>query len=145
MDYPVLNQAPDIVQGVVPGYLDGDGKFVPASAANPNPVTGTVTVTTSGYPPLKVAASQTDYTLQTSVGALGDRIESITIRPVTTSPGAVSIKDGGGTAITLFTGGASSVGDLSPRPIYLNWVSIVGAWTMTTGANVEVLVSGDFS
>ena len=40
MDYPVLNQAPNIAQGVVPGYLSADGKFVPVSAATPIPVTG---------------------------------------------------------------------------------------------------------
>jgi hypothetical protein len=38
MDYPVLNQAPNVAQGVVPGYLDANGNFIPASAANPLPV-----------------------------------------------------------------------------------------------------------
>src|SRR4051812_6021458 len=49
-----------------------------------------------------------------SSGAIGDYLESVIIIPGTSSPGAVSIKDGAGAAITIFGGGASSVADLKP-------------------------------
>jgi hypothetical protein len=40
MDYPVLNEAPDVAPGVAVGYLDAGGNFIPAAAAAPLPVTG---------------------------------------------------------------------------------------------------------
>src|SRR4051812_26437820 len=55
-----------------------------------------------------VAASQTDQALG-ATGATGDWLARIIIVPASTSPGAVSIKDGAGSAIPIFTGGASSV------------------------------------
>jgi hypothetical protein len=91
-----------------------------------------------------VAASQTDQAIG-ATGAIGDYLDSILIVPATTSPGIVSIKDGGGSAITIFTGGATSVADLKPFTVKLGLTSVVGAWSVTTGANVSAIASGNFT
>jgi hypothetical protein len=91
-----------------------------------------------------VAASQTAQALGT-VGALGDILTGLLIIPATTSPGAVSIKDGADAAITVFAGGATSVSNLAPIPVPLGITSRTGAWQVTTGANVSVVAVGKFS
>lgn len=91
-----------------------------------------------------IAASQTDQVLGVT-GGVGDYLERLIIVPATTSPGAVQIQDGSGTEITIFTGGATSVSNLTPIPIEFNTVSTGGAWKVTTGANVSVLASGRFT
>ena len=90
-----------------------------------------------------VAASQSDQVLG-GAGAAGNIISKLIIVPATTSPGAVSIKDGAGGAITVFTGGATSVADLSPIVVLLDAVSTSGAWKVTTGSNVSVIAVGKF-
>lgn len=91
-----------------------------------------------------VAASQTDQAMG-ATGAAGDYIAGILVVPATTSPGAISIKDGAGSAITVFTGGATSVSNLVPFYIPLGWVSLAGAWKVTTGTNVSVIGTGNFT
>lgn len=91
-----------------------------------------------------VAASQTDQALG-GTGATGDYLSAVLIVPATTSPGTVSIKDGSGSAITIFTGGASSVSNLVPFLVPLGLLSTGGAWKITTGANVSVIGIGSFS
>ena len=99
-------------------------------------------ISAGNYEP--VAASDTDEVLGAS-GAAGDYLSGLLIVPATTSPGAVSVKDGGGAAISLFTGGASSVSNLVPFFVPLGAKSAVGAWSVTTGANVSVVAVGNFS
>lgn len=91
-----------------------------------------------------VAASQSDQVLGTT-GASGDRISHIVIIPATKSPGAVTIKDGAGSAITVFAGGTDSLASLASFPIMLGMVSSAGAWSVTTGADVSVIAVGKFS
>ncbi len=91
-----------------------------------------------------VAASQTDQVMGPT-GAKDDLLESVLIIPATTSPGAVSIKDGAGSAITIFTGGATSVADLKPFRVELGLRSVSGAWKITTGANVSAIGCGNFT
>lgn len=91
-----------------------------------------------------VAASQTDQALG-ATGAAGDYLAGVLIVPATTSPGAVSIKDGAGGAITVFTGGASSVSNLVPFFVPLGIVSAAGAWKVSTGANVSAIAAGNFT
>lgn len=91
-----------------------------------------------------VAASQSDQVMGAS-GQVGDYLKGILVVPATTSPGAVSIKDGSGSGITIFTGGATSVGSLTPFLIPLGIKSVAGAWKLTTGANVSAIVIGTFS
>lgn len=91
-----------------------------------------------------VAASQTDQVLG-ATGASGDDLDAILIVPATTSPGAVSIKDGAGSAITIFTGGSTSVSNLVPFRVDLGLRSVAGAWKVTTGANVSAIGIGNFT
>lgn len=91
-----------------------------------------------------VAGSQTAQVLG-ATGAKGDALERIIIVPATTSPGAVSITDGAGSAITLFAGGASSVGSLAPITVSIGAKSTSGAWKVTTGAAVSVIAAGNFT
>lgn len=90
-----------------------------------------------------VAASQTGQAIGPT-GAKGDFIEGILIIPATTSPGNVLLLDGN-VSITVFTGGATSVSDLSPRYVPLRMYSTVGAWSITTGTNVSVIAVGKFT
>lgn len=90
-----------------------------------------------------VAASQTDQVMGVT-GASGDFLAAVLIVPATTSPDAVSIKDGS-TSIAIFTGGATSVADLKPFLIPLRLKSISGAWKITTGSNVSAIGIGNFT
>ena len=91
-----------------------------------------------------VAASQTDQALG-ATGATGDYLQGLLVVPATTSPGAVSIKDGAGSAITVFTGGATSVSNLVPFFVPLGMISLSGAWKITTGAAVSCIGIGNFT
>lgn len=91
-----------------------------------------------------VAASQTDQVMG-GAGAIGDVLAQMTVTPASTSPGAISIKDGSGGSLTVFAGGANSVVDLKPFTIVLGLTSALGAWKVTTGANVSLLASGSFT
>jgi hypothetical protein len=78
-------------------------------------------------------------------GAVGDFLSGVLIVPLTTSPGAVAIKDGSSTARNIFTGGASSVSNLTPIYVPLGFISASGAWQITTGANVTAFGAGKFT
>lgn len=78
-------------------------------------------------------------------GAVGDYLEGLLIVPATTSPDPVTITDGSGAAITVFAGGATSVSNLVAFYIPLGIQSVSGGWTITTGANVSVLATGQFT
>ena len=94
-----------------------------------------------------VAASATDQVLGPT-GGTGDYISGVLIVPGTTSPGAVSLKDGSNSpdiALTLFTGGASSVSNLVPFFVPLGMKSATGSWRLTTGANVSAIAVGNFT
>lgn len=90
-----------------------------------------------------VAASQTAQVLGPT-GATGDYINGILVIPATTSPGNVLLLDNA-TSITVFAGGASSVTTLIPFFIPLGVVSVSGAWSITTGANVSCIAVGNFT
>lgn len=78
-------------------------------------------------------------------GALGDHLAGVLIVPASTSPGAVQIKDGGDAAVTIFAGGASSVGSLVPFFVPLGIKSRTGPWQITTGPSVSAIGVGDFT
>ncbi len=137
MDYPVSVSPPNIVPGMAVGYLDGNGTFVPVDASHPLAVSPS-----RDYQ--AVAAGQSARILGTT-GATGDVLAGLLIVPASVSPGAVSIADGGGTAITLFTGGSNSVGSLVPFFVPVGARSISGAWKLTTGASVSVVAMGAFT
>lgn len=89
-----------------------------------------------------VAASQSTQTLG-PVGSRGDILKRLIIVPATTGAGAVSIKDGSESAISVFATG--TLQDLTPIVIELDAISTSGAWQVTTGANVSVIAVGRFS
>lgn len=92
-----------------------------------------------------VAASQTDQVLG-AAGAIGDLLVGLLIIPTSTSPGAVSIKDGpSGTPIPVFAGGASSITTLHPFSVLLNIKCGAAGWRVTTGAGVSVIGVGNFT
>lgn len=89
-----------------------------------------------------VAASQTDQQINTKKGGL---IRRLVIVPATTTPGAVSYKDGSaGSARTVFVGG--TVVDVKPFTVELN---VRGSGTdgfhITTGASVSVIAIGRYN
>ncbi len=90
-----------------------------------------------------VAASATAHVLG-APGATGDYIAGLLVVPATTSPGNVILLDDAASR-TVFTGGASSVSNLVPFFIPCGFKSLNGAWKVTTGANVSVIASGNFS
>lgn len=112
-----------------------DGTAVDPDAASP--------VYASGREYETVAASQTAQVLG-ATGAAADVLDGLLIVPATTSPGNVIILDNA-TSITVFAGGASSVSNLVPFYVPLGLASVSGAWKVTTGANVSVVASGNFT
>lgn len=89
----------------------------------------------------KVAASQTAQVLG-ATGAAGDVITGVLVVPATTSPGVVTLLDGD-VSISLYAGGTVGA-DLTPIYIPFNAKSVVGAWKLTTGANLSAVAFGDF-
>jgi hypothetical protein len=92
-----------------------------------------------------VAASQTDQVMG-ATGAVGDYLAGLLIVPATTAAGNVSIKDGNGSAISVFATGTLP----SLTPIYVPLgikcvASTTPGWKVTTGANVSVIATGNFT
>lgn len=87
-----------------------------------------------------VAAGQTGQVLGL-VGAVGDYIERLIIRPATTSPGLVTILDGS-TSIPIMVAGTTTI---EPIVVELGMQSVSGAWSVTTGSNVSVIAVGKFT
>lgn len=88
-----------------------------------------------------VAASQSTQVLGPT-GGQGDILERVIIIPETTGAGNVAIKDGSDTAINIFVSG--TLQDLKPHVVVLGTRSRMGAWQITTGANVHVIAVGRF-
>ncbi|MBF0260288.1 MAG: hypothetical protein HQL97_00450 [Magnetococcales bacterium] len=88
-----------------------------------------------------VAASQTDQAMG-ATGAAGDLLHAVKCFTSAASVGAVTVKDGAGSAFTIFLAqSAAAILDSPP----LDWVSVNGAWSVTTGTNTTCKVSGRFS
>jgi hypothetical protein len=125
---------------VIPAVAIVDSAGVAAGAGTQ--ASPTITQETgTGYK--TVAASQTNQVLGTTTGAIGDTLQGFEIVPATTSPGAVTFKDGAGASITAFVGG--TVSDLKAWSFALGAKSIAGGWSVTTGANVSVIAVGTFT
>lgn len=124
--------------------LVGADGVATGTAANPI-VVSAANLSTGEYE--TVAASQTAQILG-ATGAVGDYLTGLLIVPATTSPGAVSIIDGNGSNITVFTGGAASVVSLVPFfvPIEANCINATTpGWKVTTGSAVSVFATGNFT
>ena len=125
------------------GYLDQtrtNAPRVPVTKFTPLPVSAGTDYET-------VAASQSDQ-IMGAAGAVGDYLAGVLIVPATLSPGAVSIKDGNGAGITIFTGGAGSIATLHPFFVPIGArcaAATTPGWKVTTGANVSAIGFGAFS
>jgi hypothetical protein len=86
-----------------------------------------------------IAASQTDQVLG-PVGGSGDYLDTLTIVVATAATSTVSIKDGGGSAISVMAANAA-IGTYALR---LAIRSRAGAWSVTTGAGASVIATGEF-
>ena len=86
-----------------------------------------------------VAASQTDQVLGVT-GGQGDLLHALVITVATAATGAVSIKDGAGSAIPI-TAANTPIGVYR---VELNLRSANGAWKVTTGAGATVVGIGEF-
>lgn len=89
-----------------------------------------------------VAAGQTDQVLGVT-GAVGDFLHKVIIVVATAATAATSIKDGGGSAISLLPN--SPGGGIGVYSVELNIVSKNGAWKVTTGAGASVIAVGRFT
>lgn len=89
-----------------------------------------------------VAASQTDQVLGVT-GAAGDFLHKLICVVTTAATAVVQIKDGGGSAITVFPN--SPGGGVGTYVLDFNIVSTAGAWKVTTGAGVAVIGIGRFT
>lgn len=95
-----------------------------------------------------VAASATDQILG-ATGAQYDYIAGVLIVPGTAAAGAVSIKDGNGSAISVFAGGGTTaLSDLKPFLVPLGLHCLAATtpgWKVTTGTNVTAVGIGKFT
>jgi len=89
-----------------------------------------------------VAASQTNQVLG-ATGAAGDYLDQLLIVVATAATAQVQLKDGSGTAFTVFPN--SPGGGVGSYPLPIGLRSTNGAWQVTTGAGASVIASGDFS
>lgn len=106
-------------------------------------VNGTV-VQTSATEWETVAASATDQ-IMGATGAVGDLLDSVLIVPTSTTTGAVSIKDGNGSAIQIYAGGTTTLIPFSV-PLGLKCLNVTNpGWKITTGAGVTAIGIGNFT
>lgn len=130
-----------------PVFLVGGSAAAPGAPVPSGSGADPLTVTPTGVEYEFVAASASAQVLGTT-GAVGDYLAELLIIPATTSPGAVTLQDGNGAAITIFAGGASSVSNLWPLAVGFGLKAVnatTPGWKVTTGASVSVLGIGDFS
>jgi hypothetical protein len=115
----------------------------PASGAEHIDTTNRVAVVEQGqFEYETVAAAQTDQVLG-ATGGVGDFLHRLVIVVATAATAAVTIKDGGGSAISIEPN--SPGGGVGTYNIELNMVSRVGAWSVTTGAGSSVIAIGRFT
>lgn len=89
-----------------------------------------------------VAASATDQPLG-ATGAAGDYLDKLVIVVATAATAAVSIKDGAGSAISVFPN--SPGGGIGTYNVAIGLRSLAGAWKVTTGAGVSLIAIGNFT
>ena len=89
-----------------------------------------------------VAAGQSDQALG-ATGAAGDYLEGLVLVVATAATAATSIKDGGGSSISVFPN--SPGGGVGTYYVPIKARSTAGAWKVTTGAGVSALATGNFT
>jgi hypothetical protein len=109
---------------------------------------GSPSVLIDQYAGYKTIAASQSASLCGATGAQYDYLAGVLIVPASTSPGNVLIRDGNGSDITIFTGGATSIGDLRSFVVPLGLYAVAATtagWRITTGANVSVIAIGKFT
>jgi hypothetical protein len=92
-----------------------------------------------------VAAGSTDQVLG-ATGAIGDYLAGLLIVPAVVACGAVSIKDGSGSSISIFVGGGTTaLPSCIPFFVPLGLKATGAGWKVTTGASVSVIGCGNFT
>lgn len=123
---------------------DGDNALVRITEDRELIIAGGSTPVQTGGPLYeRVPESETDAPLGT--GAVGDTITRAILIPKTLNPGSVSITDGSESPMIIFTGGTASISTLHSFVVELGCKSTTGGWTVTTGANIDVLFIGDWT
>lgn len=115
---------------------NANGRATPTNSAP-------VTLNSMSY--VTVAASTTQQC--GSTGATGDYLDGVLIIPGTTAAGVVQIKDGSGSAITIFAGGGTALTTLIPFYVPIGAVSSggTGGWKVITLTNVTCIAVGNFT
>lgn len=93
----------------------------------------------------QTVAASTTAELKKVKGAVGDHLLGVLVVPSSLNPGAITIKDGSGSNVTIFAGGTASITTLHPFYIPLGIRSTGGGWSITTNADASVICSGNFS
>ena len=95
-----------------------------------------------------VIASQTDVVLG-ATGGRYDYLAGVLVVPATAAAGPVTLKDGNGSNITLYAGGAvTPLPDLRPFMVPLGLHALAATapgWKLSTGANVSAIGIGRFT
>lgn len=89
-----------------------------------------------------VAAGQTDQVLGPTGGA-GDWVEGLLCVVATAATSSVDLQDGSGTAINVLPANVGA--GIGSYYVPINACSVLGAWSVTTGAGVSVLATGRFA
>lgn len=135
----------DVALGAIAdaAYVSGSGTVVSILKGIFGKLSAALGVKAAGLKYVTVAASTTQ---ALGTGAVGDTLNSLVIIPGTAAAGIVQIKDGGGSAITVFAGGGTTaLPSLAPIPVTINAVSAAGAWSVITNANVTAIAVGQFT
>lgn len=89
-----------------------------------------------------VAASQSDQVLG-NAGAAGDFLDTLVCVVATAATSSVSIKDGGGSAISVLPAAVGA--GVGTYTLSIRARSQAGPWKVTTGAGVSVVATGTFT
>lgn len=114
---------------------NANGRAVPASSAP-------VVLNSQTYTPCPASAT----TILGTTGATGDYLDGVLIIPGTAAAGIVQLKDGTGTAFTIFQGGGTTaLPTLAPFYVPIGAVSKggTGGWQTITNANVTAVAIGN--
>jgi hypothetical protein len=117
--------------------VDADGNLKTVLEETPSP-------TLSSY----VSCPASETTALGGTGAEGDILQSVIVIPGSLSPGDVQIKDGSGSAVTIFAGGATTLTDISSFTLNFGPAgapSKTGGWSIVCGANVTAIAVGQFA
>lgn len=126
------------------GAASGTGGAGDASEATLSSIDDTLTAMAADQSPSGTFPGPYDRTVvgesdNGDVGAAGTVIDYIVVRPLNTSPGAVTLTNNAVPEV-IFVGGADSVGSVVPFPVLVAMTAVGGAINVACGADVEAVV-----